>query len=55
MEKVGSARLHSQACAGASVRILVRPPEIVDLAGEVEPDPHAISAEIEDPVFEVLG
>lgn len=50
----GSGKLGG-AWAGTPVRTLVRPPEIVDLTGEVEPDPHAISVEIEDPAFEVLG
>lgn len=44
-----------RAWAGAPERTLIKPPEIVDLTGDVEPDPHAISVEIEDPDFEELG
>lgn len=43
------------AWAGTPERVLIKPPEIVDLTGDVEPDPHATSVEIEDPDFEVLG
>lgn len=40
---------------GTPERVLVKPPDIVDLTGDVEPDPHAVSVEIEDPAFEELG
>jgi len=43
------------AWAGMPARVLAKLPEIVDLTDEVEPDPSAISMEIEDPEFEVLG
>ncbi|AWI79453.1 hypothetical protein CEW87_08775 [Parazoarcus communis] len=43
------------AWAGMPTRVLAKLPEIVDLTDEVEPDPSAISMEIEDPEFEVLG
>lgn len=43
------------AWAGMPPRILVKPPQIIQLASTNEPDPHAISVEIEDPEFEVLG
>lgn len=43
------------AWAGTPERVLIRPPEIVDLTGDVEPDPNAVSAEVEDPEFEILG
>lgn len=44
-----------EAWNGAVKRKLVKPPAIIDLTGDVEPDPDAISAEVEDPDFEVLG
>lgn len=44
-----------RAWVGAPERTLIKPPEIVDLTGDVEPDPHAIPVEIEDPDFEELG
>lgn len=43
------------AWSGAHERILVQAPDIIDLTGDVAPDPHAVSAEIEDPDFEELG
>jgi len=43
------------AWAGTPERVFIKPPEIVDLTDEVEPDPDAISAEIEDPGFEKPG
>lgn len=43
------------AWAGAPERTLVRPPEIVDLTGDDEPDHGAPTVEIQDPDFEVLG
>lgn len=44
-----------RAWVGVPERTLIKLPEIVDLTGDVEPDPHAISVEIEDPDFEELG
>lgn len=43
------------AWAGTPERKHIKPPEIIDLTGDVEPDPHALSVEIEDPAFEELG
>lgn len=40
---------------GTPDRKVVKLPEIVDLTDEVDPDPDSISAEIEDPEFELLG
>lgn len=51
----GKHGLLGEAWAGTSGRKLVKPPEIIDLTGDVEPDPDAISVEVEDPEFEVLG
>ncbi|ALS60153.1 hypothetical protein [Pandoraea norimbergensis] len=44
-----------EAWAGTPERRLVKPPEIVDLTGEHEPDHSAGAVEIHDPDFEVLG
>jgi hypothetical protein len=49
IKKIGTA------WAGAHESILVQAPEIIDLTGDVAPDPHAVSVEIEDPDFEELG
>lgn len=43
------------AWAGMPERKLVKPPEIIDLTGDLEPDSQAISAEIEDTDFEEMG
>lgn len=43
------------AWAGAPENTLVKPPEIVDLTGDDEPDHGAPTVEIQDPDFEVLG
>lgn len=43
------------AWAGMPQRTLVKPPQIIQLTSTNEPDPHALSVEIEDPEFEVLG
>lgn len=43
------------AWAGMPHRTLVKLPQIIQLASTDEPDPHALSVEIEDPEFEVLG
>ncbi len=44
-----------EAWAGAPERRLIKPPEIVDLTGDDEPDHSAGAIEIEDPDFEELG
>jgi hypothetical protein len=44
-----------QAWAGVPERRLVKPPEIVDLTGDDEPDHGAGAIEIQDPDFEILG
>lgn len=41
--------------AGALERRLVKPPEVVDLTGDDEPDHGAGEIEIQDPDFEILG
>ncbi len=43
------------AWTGADERRSVQVPEIIDLTGDVAPDAHAVSVEIEDPDFEELG
>lgn len=43
------------AWSGAPDRTIVRPPEIIDLTDELEPDHGAGPVEIQDPDFEVLG
>lgn len=43
------------AWSGAPIRELIKQPDIIDLTDAVEPDPDAISVEIEDPEFEILG
>ncbi|MFC5429486.1 hypothetical protein ACFPTO_11845 [Paraburkholderia denitrificans] len=43
------------AWAGTPERQLVKPPEIVDLTGDGEPDHAAGAIEIHDPDFEILG
>lgn len=40
---------------GAPERIIVRPPEIIDLTTDDEPDHNAGPIEIQDPDFEILG
>lgn len=44
-----------EAWAGVAEKVLRKPPEIIDLTGDVEPDHGAASIEIEDPDFEILG
>ncbi|EHE6926403.1 hypothetical protein KY019_002687 [Vibrio cholerae] len=44
-----------QAWLGAPERNLVKPPEIIDLTDELEPDHGVSPIEIHDPDFEVLG
>lgn len=44
-----------EAWAGAPERVLVKPPTIIDLTGDEEPDHGAGTIEIQDPDFEILG
>lgn len=43
------------AWAGTPIQKLIKPPEVVDLTDDVEPDANAIPVEIEDSEFEELG
>jgi hypothetical protein len=43
------------AWAGAAERVLIKPPEIINLTSDNDPDHSAVSVEIQDPDFEVLG
>lgn len=45
----------SDAWSGSAVRRLIRPPDIVDLTGDNEPDHGASSVEVLNPSFVVLG
>lgn len=44
-----------QAWTGTAGHVLINPPDIIDLTGDLEPDSRALSVEIEDSEFEVLG
>lgn len=54
-EQPADAQEPGQAWQGAPDRVLVRPPEIIDLTGDLEPDHGGSPIEVQDPDFEILG